>query len=855
MSEVEKQRSQENLDKDTHCYLAWKMDWKFREILSKKTPNYLQHLKTLPSHDATDSIYQRTKWSHCSMHPPQIHNFFKKLKGVAENPDCKSDGISDTDSIRTEDFESRFTELLVPAPSIGSESQETIVADVGDGAEIDDYNDITITKEELLKSMSIEKPPAASIEHSDLHKWLPPDSAKQRYESKLMIPKKQEAKSLALKDMDIPNNETKEIGSNNTSSSCNIEMSTKLDDCLDKFRELPDCPQSKLWCLVNEMPTYPGADNNKTYQENALKQKVEQLIAENIKLSAEKALLIDELKEMKDKGEHRATFKLHKLQNECNSLRRENQTLSNNSTELECKLNDQSEAVSELTQQNNQYRDQAVQLENNKQLLTDNMSTLNMQLEHNAMKITGLQDQIKDLKNQLCLEKELCETQAQKHSESMAIVKKQSKDSLNQLENDHKHDLEKLKNANNAARDVLIEKYELRLARQVSAQTSQNAIKESQISSLKSKLIKLEFEQDCERQKWKQILVKNDDASKKKKQGLQPTNTEELMEQPPNNNFVRELHQKLESANKQILNLNTNNQQLCLRVGHLREELTRLMEVNKSREEERSWDISETRDILTQHNQLMIQDLKDKITKEMHVEVLSLMQRLHQQEDELVYIKSMWNKMLKSLHLFECEGNNSTVFGMDKLEILIAGLLNEESHLNMNILGVKYLSRLTKSVCGKTETGKYQTPATDIPTLAQYLQEPIKTAYNRLHSTSQQLRDLVKSLSKHDSHNPSFGLYPAPQADSIHYEFPVETVNREKNMFRPFHGITSTSSAECSANDEESQRMIMLECDLNHQAKVLLELMRSYNGLQEALVASHSSIHPQKGICRNSTAE
>lgn len=43
------------------------------------------------------------------------------------------------------------------------------------------------------------------------------------------------------------------------------------------------------------------------------------------------------------------------------------------------------------------------------------------------------------------------------------------------------------------------------------------------------------------------------------------------MEQPPNNNFVRELHQKLESANKQILNLNTNNQQLCLRVGHLRE--------------------------------------------------------------------------------------------------------------------------------------------------------------------------------------------------------------------------------------------------------------------------------------------
>lgn len=51
-------------------------------------------------------------------------------------------------------------------------------------------------------------------------------------------------------------------------------MSTKLDDCLDKFRELPDCSQSKLWCLVNEMPTYPGADNNKTYQENALKQKV-----------------------------------------------------------------------------------------------------------------------------------------------------------------------------------------------------------------------------------------------------------------------------------------------------------------------------------------------------------------------------------------------------------------------------------------------------------------------------------------------------------------------------------------------------------------------------------------------------
>ncbi|CAE1299812.1 unnamed protein product [Acanthosepion pharaonis] len=180
MSEAEKQRSQENLDKDTHCYLAWKMDWKFREILNKKTPNYLQHLKTLPSYDATDSIYQRTKWSHCSMHPPQIHNFFKKLKGVAENPDCKSDGISDTDSIRTEDFESRFTELLVPAPSIGSESQETIVADVGDGAETDDHNDITITKEELLKSMSIEKPPAASIEHSDLHKWLTPDSEKQR---------------------------------------------------------------------------------------------------------------------------------------------------------------------------------------------------------------------------------------------------------------------------------------------------------------------------------------------------------------------------------------------------------------------------------------------------------------------------------------------------------------------------------------------------------------------------------------------------------------------------------------------------------------------------------------------------
>ena len=77
----------------------------------------------------------------------------------------------------------------------------------------------------------------------------------------------------------------------------------------------------------------------------------------------------------------------------------------------------------------------------------------------------------------------------------------------------------------------------------------------------------------------------------------------------------------------------------------------------------------------------------------MHVEVLSLMQHLHQQEDELVYIKSMWNKMLKSLHLFECEGNNPTVFNMDKLEILIAGLLNEESHLNMNILGVKYLSR------------------------------------------------------------------------------------------------------------------------------------------------------------------
>ncbi|CAE1299810.1 unnamed protein product [Acanthosepion pharaonis] len=593
--------------------------------------------------------------------------------------------------------------------------------------------------------------------------------------------------------MDIPNNETKEIGSNNTSSTCNIEMSTKLDDCLDKFRELPDCSQSKLWCLVNEMPTYPGADNNKTYQENALKQKVEQLIAENIKLSAEKALLIDELKDMKDKGEHRDTFKLHKLQNECNRLRRENQTLRDNSTELQCKINDQSETVSELTQQNNQYRDQVVQLENNKQLLTDNISKLNMQLEHSAMKITGLQDQIKDLKNQLCLEKELCETQAQKHSESMAIVEKQSKESLNQLENDHKHDLEKLKNANNAARDVLIEKYELRLARQVSAQTSQNAIKESQISSLKSKLIKLEFERDCERQKWKQILVKN--------------------------------------------------------------ELTRLREINKSREEERSWDISETRDILTQHNQLMIQDLKDKITKEMHVEVLSLMQRLHQQEDELVYIKSMWNKMLKSLHLFECEGNNSTVFGMDKLEILIAGLLNEESHLNMNILGVKYLSRLTKSVCGKTETGKYQTPVTDKPTLAQYLQEPIKTAYNRLHSTSQQLRDLVKSLSKHDSHNPSFELYPAPQADSIHCEFPVETVNREKNMFRPFIGITSTSSAECSANDEESQRMIMLECDLNHQAKVLLELMRSYNGLQEALVASQSSLHPQKGICRNSTAE
>ena len=57
-------------------------------------------------------------------------------------------------------------------------------------------------------------------------------------------------------------------------SSGNKEMSAKLDGNLDKFRQLPDCSQSKLWCLVNEMQTFPGNDNNQTYKENTLKQKV-----------------------------------------------------------------------------------------------------------------------------------------------------------------------------------------------------------------------------------------------------------------------------------------------------------------------------------------------------------------------------------------------------------------------------------------------------------------------------------------------------------------------------------------------------------------------------------------------------
>lgn len=792
MSEAEKQTVQENSDKDDHCYLAWKMDLKFREILNKKTPNYLQHLKSLPSHDATDSVYQRTKWSHNSMHPPPVHNFLKKLKGCAENPDWKSDGISDTDSVRTEDFESRFTELLVPVSSIGSESQDTI--DAADGADMDDCNDIPIGEELLEGVVSINHPPVANADSSDVHKWKNPTvAAKHRYEPDLMISKsfnKEEVKNPVSKKEQIPDTKT---------------------------------------------------------------QKVEQLVGENIKLGAEKALLADELKEMKDKREHGgAASKLKKLQEDCSKLRADNHVLASNSTELNRKLDDQLKNVSELTQQKNQYSNRIVQLENNNQILMDNIAKLNKQLEQNAVKINDLEDQVKDLKEQLCHEKELYETEKQEHLKSMTTLEKQSKEFLSQRQNDHKQELEKLESASNAERDALVEKYELRLAKQVATHTSQDAIKESQISSLKSNLVKLKSEQDCERQRWKQILAKNDDSRKKKKERCQPVDSE-VTDQPQKHN--KELHDQLERANKQISNLNTINQQLYLRIGHLREELSKLREIYKPWQEEGLWEISGTRDIRAHPNQLMIQNLKDKITKEMHIEVLSLMQRLHQQEDELVYIKSMWNKMLKNLHLFERDGNNSTVFDTDKLEILIAGLLNEESHLNMNILGIQYLSRLS-SVCGRSDNGKDQPPLIDKPTVAQYLHEPIKTAFTRLHSTTQQLRDLVKSLSKMDLQNPSIQLYSARQTDSIRSEFTRENANQEQNVFRPFIGISS-SSYGCSANgfDEESQRMILLECDLNHQAKVLLELMRSYNGLQEALVASHSSRQTQKEMRKNCTKE
>lgn len=851
MSEAEKQTVQENSDKDDHCYLAWKMDLKFREILNKKTPNYLQHLKSLPSHDATDSVYQRTKWSHNSMHPPPVHNFLKKLKGCAENPDWKSDGISDTDSVRTEDFESRFTELLVPVSSIGSESQDTI--DAADGADMDDCNDIPIGEELLEGVVSINHPPVANADSSDVHKWKNPTvAAKHRYEPDLMISKsfnKEEVKNPVSKKEQIPDTKTQKIENHNISSP-KLETA-KFDESLESFQPLPKCSQGKLWQLVNEMPTQ--ADKNQTFQENILKQKVEQLVGENIKLGAEKALLADELKEMKDKREHGgAASKLKKLQEDCSKLRADNHVLASNSTELNRKLDDQLKNVSELTQQKNQYSNRIVQLENNNQILMDNIAKLNKQLEQNAVKINDLEDQVKDLKEQLCHEKELYETEKQEHLKSMTTLEKQSKEFLSQRQNDHKQELEKLESASNAERDALVEKYELRLAKQVATHTSQDAIKESQISSLKSNLVKLKSEQDCERQRWKQILAKNDDSRKKKKERCQPVDSE-VTDQPQNHN--KELHDQLERANKQISNLNTINQQLYLRIGHLREELSKLREIYKPWQEEGLWEISGTRDIRAHPNQLMIQNLKDKITKEMHIEVLSLMQRLHQQEDELVYIKSMWNKMLKNLHLFERDGNNSTVFDTDKLEILIAGLLNEESHLNMNILGIQYLSRLT-SVCGRSDNGKDQPPLIDKPTVAQYLHEPIKTAFTRLHSTTQQLRDLVKSLSKMDLQNPSIQLYSARQTDSIRSEFTRENANQEQNVFRPFIGISS-SSYGCSANgfDEESQRMILLECDLNHQAKVLLELMRSYNGLQEALVASHSSRQTQKEMRKNCTKE
>eukprot|EP00106_Octopus_bimaculoides_P020287 XP_014787729.1 PREDICTED: centrosomal protein of 63 kDa-like isoform X2 [Octopus bimaculoides] len=421
------------------------------------------------------------------------------------------------------------------------------------------------------------------------------------------------------------------------------------------------------------------------------------------------------------------------------------------------------------------------------------LEELKSKLKQEERKATDLREENEKLRKQLSLEEEGRENTSRLQGNGMETLQNQlflQKEEMEQLMECHLKSLEELNSAHRMESECLIQKYERRIADIICSQNSQNAAKEYQISMLESQLNNLKYENQLLQQKWK----------------LKATGKELFKPQKNLANSLEDEHTKSEDFIRQY--------EKC--------------EVGKAEDSRLNPETSYRVDL-----ENLKKDIKENLSKDLHKRLVTLLECIHQQELELQDLKNIWKQMNQNnKHLNEWLDNSGSAnssrecgscgggcgCGCVCWQSVIVNLLKEESQLNFSILnnGKCYeIDRSTKKCNGTKDAVWYKDSMTGKATMLDVLSEPMKIAF-------------VGNNKNVDPFNDSSRDH---RCDSVHTSLVSRTL-----LDQP---ATSTTNWL-----DETYRMFLIETDLNHQAKALLELLQSYSNLQETRIPTPSTTPP-----------
>ncbi|XP_014787728.2 myosin heavy chain isoform X1 [Octopus bimaculoides] len=824
----------------SHKLLALYMDERFKEIRNNKPTYYLEHLKRTPLYGLDSRVYEKMKFIHKPVNKYRLHaDDLAPVNEIGRIEEC-----SDTESIRTEDFESRFLELLVSPNFEDKDFDSTKKTEKV-------TNKIDVGNEELAQNFSAESSLKLENENEELCYMKFKKDLEERHLQKNMevcfyqsldlarateIKQENSLNHLAVigTELPSPNLKAEQISAitdskENISSLVDVKSSPlqSLNSSIASFQPLPDCTSKQLLeivgvsSLLRDIDATNFIDADKDIQQK----KLEQITDENIKLRAEAALLLDKMREK----EHASRFHTipEETEEELSQLRLKCKHMAFTLEKRDEKVKELSDIIDQQKETISCNKQKVLAMESQFKTFSQQLEELKSKLKQEERKATDLREENEKLRKQLSLEEEGRENTSRLQGNGMETLQNQlflQKEEMEQLMECHLKSLEELNSAHRMESECLIQKYERRIADIICSQNSQNAAKEYQISMLESQLNNLKYENQLLQQKWK----------------LKATGKELFKPQKNLANSLEDEHTKSEDFIRQY--------EKC--------------EVGKAEDSRLNPETSYRVDL-----ENLKKDIKENLSKDLHKRLVTLLECIHQQELELQDLKNIWKQMNQNnKHLNEWLDNSGSAnssrecgscgggcgCGCVCWQSVIVNLLKEESQLNFSILnnGKCYeIDRSTKKCNGTKDAVWYKDSMTGKATMLDVLSEPMKIAFGQLSASTQQLRQLLKLFIE--------------RYITLQTEFPkiFEMVGNNKNV-DPFNdssrdhrcdsvhtSLVSRTLLDQPATSttnwlDETYRMFLIETDLNHQAKALLELLQSYSNLQETRIPTPSTTPP-----------